>query len=748
MVAIKKQRDAEKKFAREIFDIEQDFARKHNATQIDLLLDRTKREMDLQKDLFDNAIRLTKQEGKDFDKELKRRTQARKVAGEAVRLTGQTSPIGGAVGIPGSPAALAAAERAQRIKSAQGSALIGGAFPLLFGQGLGAAGGGALGGFGGGMIGGEFGFGLSLIGTQLGSIIDEFVSKINGLAGSLESTESIFSGLEAAGFKVNDVTKELAASYEEAGLFADAYQLAIDELNSKLGDDGAAKLQAYQDELDRMNGLFEDMTSDLIAETLPALTGTVRLILGLKSAFDILAESPIFKILRGVGQVAPYAIPGLLLARGQFELVKMLGAADDDVRTPDSVNRKQEAFIGAQLASEVKRNQIAIERGYIVDRQLELAKTGNDILSRDVQLARERLIDERYNAAVRKEGVTDGEKALAGKERQVALQKLVNEITKAETAEQERQQRIQEKSNRKAELERKKAERKELKEFLVLNKEITHDLDRRDEINAMEGKHIARQVNAANQIAQQQDARKAKLEGIINGTEREAALKQRISDIEQKELLPADKARLIAAEKQIDAMERQAEAAEKIKAQFEQVGKTVKSGIVDGIMAAIDGTKSLQESLASILRSVGRIFLNAAISKAGSALKIPGFADGGYVSGPTAAVVGEGGEPEYIIPESKMRESMSRYSRGARGGSVIPENGGGGSVMDGGGGTAVAAPIDVRYTVERINSVDYVTADQFQQGLQQAANQGAKQGEQQTLKRLQMSSSTRKRIGM
>ena len=124
-----------------------------------------------------------------------------------------------------------------------------------------------------------------------------------------------------------------------------------------------------------------------------------------------------------------------------------------------------------------------------------------------------------------------------------------------------------------------------------------------------------------------------------------------------------------------------------------------------------------------------------------------GLAEGGYVSGPTNALVGEGGEPEYIIPESKMRESMARYSRGARGGSVIPESGAGGTSEDG-GGAAVAAPIDVRYTVERINSVDYVTADQFQAGMQRAANQGAKQGEQQTLKRLQMSSSTRKRLGM
>jgi len=122
-------------------------------------------------------------------------------------------------------------------------------------------------------------------------------------------------------------------------------------------------------------------------------------------------------------------------------------------------------------------------------------------------------------------------------------------------------------------------------------------------------------------------------------------------------------------------------------------------------------------------------------------------AEGGYFAGPTRALIGEGGEPEFVIPESKMRESMARYSRGARGSSVIPEAGGFGTSGEG-GGVAVAEPIDVRYTVERINSVDYVTADQFQAGMRQAASQGAKQGEQQTLKRLQMSSSTRKRLGM
>ena len=126
---------------------------------------------------------------------------------------------------------------------------------------------------------------------------------------------------------------------------------------------------------------------------------------------------------------------------------------------------------------------------------------------------------------------------------------------------------------------------------------------------------------------------------------------------------------------------------------------------------------------------------------------IPGYAEGGYVSGPTRALVGEGGQGEYVIPENKMRESMARYSRGARGSSVIPETGGSGTSGEG-GGTAVAAPIDVRYTVERINSVDYVTADQFQRGMQQAAANGAKQGEQRALTTLRQNTSQRRRIGL
>jgi tape measure domain-containing protein len=122
------------------------------------------------------------------------------------------------------------------------------------------------------------------------------------------------------------------------------------------------------------------------------------------------------------------------------------------------------------------------------------------------------------------------------------------------------------------------------------------------------------------------------------------------------------------------------------------------------------------------------------------------FAEGGFVTGPTNALIGEGGESEYVIPASKMNAAMQRYSGGARGSAVI--SGSGDTSEVGGNAAPVNGGIDVRYTVERINTVDYVTASQFQAGMQQAAQQGAAQGEQRTLRRLQQSPSTRKRIGV
>jgi len=83
----------------------------------------------------------------------------------------------------------------QSLRNAQSNALIGGAFPLLFGQGVGAAAGGAAGGFAGGMMGGQFGFALSLVGTNLGAAIDGIVKDTARLGQSLNKLNPDFQQL-------------------------------------------------------------------------------------------------------------------------------------------------------------------------------------------------------------------------------------------------------------------------------------------------------------------------------------------------------------------------------------------------------------------------------------------------------------------------------------------------------------------------------------------------------------------------
>jgi TP901 family phage tail tape measure protein len=212
---------------------------------------------------------------------------------------------------------------------------------------------------------------------------------------------------------------------------------------------------------------------------------------------------------------------------------------------------------------------------------------------------------------------------------------------------------------------------------------------------------------------------------------------------------------------------------------FEGISNAVASTFSGAIDAAVKGTENLGDALkglaADLLATIGKMLIMYGIAQAlGAAGGSDGvgvfsflargfgfkgakdgaywsggfeaFANGGVVSSPTMGLIGEGGEPEYVIPQSKMSAAMSRYSRGARGESVIPGNGT--STEGGGTATATMQPIDVRYSVERINNVDYVTADQFRAGMAQAAQQGAAQGERRALRTLQNSAATRKRIGV
>lgn len=151
----------------------------------------------------------------------------------------------------------------------------------------------------------------------------------------------------------------------------------------------------------------------------------------------------------------------------------------------------------------------------------------------------------------------------------------------------------------------------------------------------------------------------------------------------------------------------------------------------------------------------GFSFANGGVMSNVGPLPLKRYAAGGVANSPQMAVFGERGPEAYVpLPDGrnipvKMKqrnEALNRYRPMGPMGTVAggEEAGISGSM----GGSAVGGAIDVRYTVERINNVEYVTAEQFQQGMRQAAAQGAAQGEQRTLRRLQQSPSARRRTGV
>ena len=263
-------------------------------------------------------------------------------------------------------------------------------------------------------------------------------------------------------------------------------------------------------------------------------------------------------------------------------------------------------------------------------------------------------------------------------------------------------------------------------------------------------------------------------DGVLSADELEEKLRQALKAMEGKEGMEKFKEQF---KKGLDSMA-------DVAGNLAGAATNAVQGLGDKIHEVVTtGKADFKEFARSVLSDISKIMIQAAIAGAvkkafnlsakGNAFAGSGvvpFAKGGIVSKPTVfqyadgasgsfGLMGEAGA-EAIMPlkrgpsgrlgvevanQGSARDAMNRYSRrsaGAAGGGVAAEDEAIAAVQ------GSSAAIDVRYSVERINNVDYVTADQFQQGLQQAAAQGAQRGEQQTLRRLQMSSSTRRRIGV
>tara|TARA_R100001509_G_scaffold161607_1_gene131227 strand:+ start:1261 stop:3183 length:1923 start_codon:yes stop_codon:yes gene_type:complete len=188
---------------------------------------------------------------------------------------------------------------------AVGSGIIGGGFPLLFGQGPTAALGGAIGGVAGGALSaipgmGQFGFALSIAGTTIGSSLDDLTKSLT------KPTENIENLVNRLGL-VDTETGDLALELEKLGLKSSAAELLLKEFEREFGlsadqiKENAEKMTEFNNEINKLGTSLTLLLSDVLGPLIKELNqfimggkpeGTVRNVTGAldfftANAFDL-----------------------------------------------------------------------------------------------------------------------------------------------------------------------------------------------------------------------------------------------------------------------------------------------------------------------------------------------------------------------------------------------------------------------------------------------------------------------------
>jgi tape measure domain-containing protein len=742
-----------------------------------------------------------------------------------------------------------------RAGGAIGNALIGGAFPLLFGQGAGAAAGGAIGGLVGGAFGGVGGFAGSLIGTLLGDIASrgEAVKALAEDIGfsaqqtkqlsdafkvantDVEKFTAVIQNIRGLGLEIEDqakaiqlvtvLTDKYGGSFERTGnaitsalesgkvtqatlnqltsqginiqqALADKFDVNRDAI-LKMAKDGKISVQSLIDtlvdlgnapgkaakETQTASQLFQNAIKNLTNVVGPELQRLTELFLNF-GATALNALTNVLTRLGEVGRAIENRIAGDTLKNAQQQFRRDSQALKDLYAVPTE-KRTQQQVQRITTLEKLQKGRMQVIQSAQPQKQTQL-----ETFTAPSQAA--------PSGGGKGRNKKERESQVPSLQNELALQNKILEIVtdtglarlagnKATEAALQIEQVLEERSAKIAAI--------NLENIPDAEKELKIKIATAEADRQLVEASFARQ-NAAQDLRVEQQKQIA---DALSGLDMELLKVQAKTDIEKQAiqfleienqlkaqgitLSDADKEAIRGKIAEIQKLTKEQEAAnaklEMEKDLFEGISSTVASTFSGAIDAAVKGTENLGDALkglaGDLLATIGKMMIMYGIAQAlgaaggsdgvgvfsflakGFGFKgardgayWPGgfeaFAQGGVVTSPTMGLIGEGGEPEYVIPQSKMSAAMSRYSRGARGESVIP--GSGTSAQGSGAATATMEPIDVRYSVERINNVEYVTADQFRAGMAQAAQQGAVQGERRAMRTLTNSAAARGRLGI
>ena len=182
---------------------------------------------------------------------------------------------------------------------------------------------------------------------------------------------------------------------------------------------------------------------------------------------------------------------------------------------------------------------------------------------------------------------------------------------------------------------------------------------------------INEKKNKFQDFVKKQERSKELIQASIDGNREEVELQHAINDavaihgIENKQQITDILTANQALEDQEDAIKENGKAAETLKAQFKQIGESVRQDLVGNLREAINGSQSFGQALGNVLNNLKNKLLDIALDKAiqgiGNAFKPKGGGGGGFFSGlfgfanggrpPVGrpSVVGEKG-PEIFVP--------------------------------------------------------------------------------------------------
>ena len=189
-----------------------------------------------------------------------------------------------------------------------GSGIIGGAFPLLFGQGPLSAIGGGLGGAAGGALSAipgmaQFGFALSVAGTAIGSAMEDLTEAIK------KPEDNIDNLINKLGL-VGSPTAKLAKELENMGLKSSASKLLLDKFNERLGQSPAELLKTTEHITEFKNQislLGTEMTlflSGVLTPFIKAISGSLNQGKLLSMLRQQVGENDMFRVQQGIVDTA------------------------------------------------------------------------------------------------------------------------------------------------------------------------------------------------------------------------------------------------------------------------------------------------------------------------------------------------------------------------------------------------------------------------------------------------------------